>query len=193
VTSQEPGSGSDSGPVPASAPGSVPASGQRPEPRRPLTLVSDVLDVGCRVLTGLLLAGIVCSNAAEVVLRTVFATTLNWIFEVNLLAATWIYFLGVCQVYHRRGDIAVDALTRFLPREMRVAWGWVVDLLSVTTFGIIGWYGIRLMELQWPFRTPGVRLPSALYSAPVVIGAVVMIVHVVALRLRDPRHLSSAG
>jgi len=151
-----------------------------------LAFVSHALNQCCRLITALLLAGIVCSNAAEVVLRTAFATTLDWIFEVNLLCATWIYFLGVCQVYYKRGDIAVDVLARFLPPGARVAWSWAVDALCVITFGVIGWYGVLLMQLQWPFRTPGVRLPSALYSAPVVIGAIVMIVHVVTQRMRDP-------
>jgi hypothetical protein len=45
------------------------------------------------------------------------------------------------------------------------------------------------MQLQWPFRTPGVRLPSALYSAPVVIGAIVMIIHIIAQRARDPARI----
>ena len=151
-----------------------------------LTVLSDRLNQACRLITGLLLAGIVCSNALEVVLRTGFATTLNWIFEVNLLCATWIYFIGVCQVYHKRGDIAVDVLARGLPPRAQLAWSWIVDLLCIGTFFVIGWYGLQLMQLQWPFRTPGVRLPSALYTAPVVIGAAIMIIHVCAQRLRDP-------
>jgi TRAP-type C4-dicarboxylate transport system permease small subunit len=150
-----------------------------------LTAVSDWLNQGCRVLTGLLLAGIVLSNAAEVVLRTAFSTSLDWIFEINLLCATWIYFIGVCQVYHKKGDISVDVLARALPPQMRITWSWVVDLLCVATFFVIGWYGLQLVQLQWPFKTPGVGLPSASYSAPVVIGAAVMIIHVCAQRLRD--------
>jgi len=153
---------------------------------RVLAALSHGLNQCCRLITALLLAGIVCSNAAEVILRTAFATSLDWIFEVNLLCATWIYFLGVCQVYYKRGDIAVDVLARFLPSGARIAWSWAIDALCLITFGVIGWYGVLLMQLQWPFRTPGVRLPSALYSAPVVIGAIAMIVHVVAQRVRDP-------
>jgi len=151
----------------------------------PLIRVSNGLNHACRVITALLLAGIVCSNAAEVVLRTAFATTLDWIFEVNLLCATWIYFLGVCQVYHKRGDIAVDVLARTLPPRAQVAWSWIVDVLCIATFFVVGWYGVQLMHLQWPYRTPGVRLPSALYTAPLVIGAAIMILHVCAQRMRD--------
>ncbi|MBK7472816.1 MAG: TRAP transporter small permease [Betaproteobacteria bacterium] len=150
-----------------------------------LTALSHRLNQVCRVLTGLLLAGIVLSNAAEVVLRTAFATTLSWIFEINLLCATWIYFIGVCQVYYKKGDISVDVLPRVLPPGGRLVWSWVVDIVCIGTFVVIGWYGIQLVQLQWPFKTPGVGLPSASYSAPVVIGAAIMIIHVCAQRLRD--------
>ncbi|MFS8085592.1 MAG: TRAP transporter small permease [Acidobacteriota bacterium] len=158
---------------------------QRLAPAGVFTVLSDRVNLGCRVLTGLLLAGIVMSNAAEVVLRTAFSTTLDWIFEINLLCATWIYFIGVCQVYHRKGDISVDVLACALPPRLRITWSWAVDLLCVGTFFVIGWYGLQLVQLQWPYKTPGVGLPSASYSAPVVIGAVVMILHVCAQRLRN--------
>ena len=158
---------------------------RRKAPAGALTVVSDRLNLACRLATGALLAVIVLSDAAEVVLRTGFATTLTWVFEVNLLFATWIYFIGVCQVYYRQGDIAVDVLSRLLPPRLRHAWGWVVDLACVGTFFVIGWYGVELVQLQWPFRTPGTGLPSASYSAPVVIGAAIMIIHVCARRLRD--------
>ena len=158
---------------------------RRLAPRGMLAILSDRLQLACRALTGLLLVFIVCSNAAEVVLRTAFATSLSWIFEINLLCATWIYFIGVCQVYYKKGDIAVDVVARFLPAGGRLAWSWGVDLVSVGVFAVIGWYGIQLVQLQWPFKTPGVGLPSASYSAPVVIGAAIMILHVCAQRLRE--------
>lgn len=158
---------------------------RRSAPAGVFTALSDWLNQGCRVLTGLLLAGIVCSYSAEIVLRTAFSTTLSWIFEINLLCATWVYFIGVGQVYHKKGDIAVDFLARALPPGMRMVWSWVVDLLCVGTFFVVGWYGLQLVQLQWPFKTPGVGLPSAIYTAPVVIGAAVMIIHVCAQRLRD--------
>lgn len=158
---------------------------RRLAPAGALTVISDRLNLVCRVLTGALLAAIVLSNAAEIVLRTAFATSLSWIFEINLLFATWIYFIGVCQVYHKQGDIAVDVLARLLPPRLCHVWGWVVDLACVGTFFVIGWYGVALVQLQWPFKTPGIGLPSASYSAPVVIGAAIMILHVCARRLRD--------
>jgi hypothetical protein len=120
----------------------------------------------CRALTMALLVGIVCSNAVELVLRSVFAYSLSWIFEVNLLLATWLYFIGVCQVYYRKGDIAVDVLSNYLPpptrpeRHRRSAERYHVcrDRLVRTSTGI------RAVA----DRTPGVGLPSALYTAPVI-------------------------
>lgn len=138
----------------------------------------------CRALTVVLLAAIVCSNAAEIVLRSAFSYSLAWIFEVNLLLATWLYFIGICQVYYRKGDISVDVLSNFLPPPVRATWSLIVDLLSVATFAVIGWYGVRLAQVQWPFKTPGVGLPGASYTVPVVLGAAIMIFHVCVQRLQ---------
>ncbi len=87
-------------------------------------------------------------------------------------------------MYHHRGDIAVEVLVQVLPPRARTVWAWIVDALCVATFLVIGWYGVQLIRLQWPVRTPGVGIPTALYTAPVVIGAAIMIAHVCAQRLR---------
>lgn len=149
-----------------------------------LTGVSDAINRGCRVVTALLLTGIVGSNAAEIVLRSAFNYSLTWIFEVNLLLATWLYFIGMCQVYHHGGDIAVDVLARRLPPALRRVWALVIDVIGVCTLLVIGWYGVRLLGVQWPIRTPGVGVPTGAYTVPVVLGALIMIVHILARRAR---------
>src|SRR5438105_4632217 len=94
---------------------------------RAISALSSTLNRVCHALTMAFLVGIVCSNAAELILRSVFSYSLSWIFEVNLLLATWLYFIGVCQVYYRKGDIAVDVLSNFLPPPLRAAWSVIVD------------------------------------------------------------------
>jgi TRAP-type C4-dicarboxylate transport system permease small subunit len=128
-------------------------------------------------LTGVLLVAIVFANGAEILLRNTVKYSIAWVFEMNLLLATWLYFIGISQVYYRNGDIAVDLIVRRLPARVQRAWRTVVLVLSIATLAVIAWYGARLMQLQWPFRTPGVRLPSAAFTAPVVLGGAVMILH----------------
>ena len=62
----------------------------------------------CVISTNLLLAGLVLNNLAEMTARGFFGRSLDWVFEINVLLAVWLYFLGIYQVYFKRGDIAVE-------------------------------------------------------------------------------------
>ena len=66
----------------------------------------------CVVFTNLLLAVLVFNNLLEMGARGFFGTSIGWVFEVNLLTAIWLYFIGIYQVYFRRGDISVDVIMR---------------------------------------------------------------------------------
>jgi TRAP-type C4-dicarboxylate transport system permease small subunit len=131
----------------------------------------------CGLLTGAILAAIVLANGAEILLRSTVSYSIAWVFEVNTLLATWLYFIGICQVYFRKGDIAVDFLARRMPPRVQRAWSATLLVLSMLTLAVIAWHGALLMQVQWPYRTPGVRLPSAAFTLPVVLGAVIMMLH----------------
>jgi C4-dicarboxylate transporter DctM subunit len=159
-----------------------------------LPTLSRRLNRASSALSSVMLVSVVATNAAEIILRSAFNYSLDWIFEINLLFATWLYFLGICQVYYRRGDISVDVFVRILPAQAKFVWVWVVDLATLGTLAVIGWYGVRLVILQWPFKTPGgLALPTATYTAPLVIGAIIMIVHVCAQRLAEQPHDGGHG
>src|SRR5258706_7677838 len=81
---------------------------------RALDCVTHVLDRAIEVLTSILLILVVFANGGEIVARGAFNYSFNGIYELNLLAANWIYFLGVCLVYYRNSDITIDiALSLF--------------------------------------------------------------------------------
>lgn len=128
----------------------------------------------CVVVTNLLLAVLVANNVIEMAARGIWHTSIGWVFEVNLLLAIWLYFLGIFQVYFRRGDISVDVLMRRAPPPVQRSMAIVIDAVIVATLLMISWYAVQLMQVQWPFKTPGLRLPNPLFTAPVLIGSVMM-------------------
>ena len=73
----------------------------------------------CVLVTNLLLAVLVANNVIEMAARGFWHTSIGWVFEVNLLLAIWLYFLGIFQVYFRRGDISVDVLMRKAPLHVQ--------------------------------------------------------------------------
>lgn len=128
----------------------------------------------CVVVTNLLLSGLVLNNLAEMSVRGFFGESLSWVFEINVLLAVWVYFLGIFQVYFKRGDIAVEVLMLKAPVQVRHAAGIAVDVAIVGVLLMLCWQSLRLIEVQWPFRTPGMRLPNPLFTLPVLLGSALM-------------------
>ena len=126
------------------------------------------------VVTALLLAAIVLANAAEIVGRSLFAHSLLWLYESNLLAANWLYFLGMCLVYARHKDITLDFILHLVRGRARPVFLILVNLVGIGTFGVIAWFGVALMRLQMPYRTTGYGIPNALYTLPLVLAAAII-------------------
>jgi TRAP-type C4-dicarboxylate transport system permease small subunit len=138
------------------------------------TLLARIVDRAVVPVTGgaamLLLAAIMLINVMEIVGRTAFSVSFGWIFEVNLLLAAWVYFLGIVPVYARQGDITVLGLKNLLPPRARRGFEGLVTVVSAGTFLLVGWHAVQLMRLQWPMRTPGTGFTNALYTMPLAIG-----------------------
>lgn len=129
----------------------------------------------CIVVTTAALALILCINGMEIVGRTAFSVSYAWGFETNLLLGAWLYFIGIYQVYHRNADITVEFFTDRLPARWRAAVATALNIVTCATLAVLVWFGWQLIELQLPFRTPGSRIPTALFTTPLVISAVLMI------------------
>ena len=78
-----------------------PRRGALAGPRRALARTTAVLDLVLEGVTSLGLAAIVAINTSELVARNLVNHSFVWGYEINLLLANWVYFLGICLVYHR--------------------------------------------------------------------------------------------
>src|SRR5258706_7410652 len=143
--------------------------------RRVLVPLTDWLDRTVARVTGGLLCVIIAINALEIVARTLFEHSFIWLYESNLLLANWTYFLGICLVVSHSGDITVDFLYDRFGSTVQRAWLIAVNLVGMATLGVVAWYGGLLIQLQMPFRSTGFGIPNPLFSLPVVLGAVFMI------------------
>src|SRR5262249_35770552 len=133
-----------------------------------------------KVASTLILVAILTANVAEIGARTLFHTSYAWIFEVNLLLASWLYFLGIVAVYDRSGDITLHGYEQVLRGTALRAYRIALELVIALTFAIIAWFAWTLIVLQLPFRSAGVGIPNAAYTAPLLIGLVGMVL--IALR-----------
>lgn len=137
-----------------------------------------------------LLAAILAINALEIVSRSVFDLSFQWIYEVNLLLASWLYFIGIFLVYRHGGDITMVGLKTVLPGRLHRGFDRLVNTISAGVFALVGWQTLTYVQLQWPFKTPGVGIPRAAFTLPLLIGvaAVALQLAADALRPRSPAH-----
>jgi TRAP-type C4-dicarboxylate transport system permease small subunit len=141
-----------------------------------------------------LLATILAVNGLEIVSRSAFAVSFQWIYEINLLLASWLYFLGIFLVYRHGGDISMVGLKTVLPRHLHRRFERAVNAIGAAVFAIVGWYALAYVQLQWPFKTPGVGIPRAAYTLPLLIGVIAVALQLLtdALRPRLPATNSHA-
>lgn len=132
------------------------------------------VDAGLAALTCAALAFVVGANAYEIALRVVANRSLHWLYEVNLLLANWIYFLGICLVYHRNRDIVVDFLVALLPLSQCRLYQTIVNLVVVSVLLVIALYGVDLIRLQASDHTMGIGIWNPLFTLPVVLGGIIM-------------------
>jgi len=90
------------------------------------------------------------------------------------MLAVWLYFLGIYQVYFHRGDISVDVVVHKLREEIRYAVFLCVHVAVIGAISTIAWQALKLILVQLPFKTPGTAMPTALFTAPLLIGSVLM-------------------
>ena len=127
------------------------------------------------VLTSTLLVIIIVINGMEIFTRAVLNNSLFWVFEVNLLLGSWIYFIGICLVYYRRGDITVELLFNRLPWRVQRIYLIALNVIIVAILAVIIFHGYRLLLVQARTATMGVKIPNHLFSLPVVLGSGSMI------------------
>ena len=142
---------------------------------RALGAVARRVDGVEEALTSTLLVVVVVINGMEIFTRAVLNDSLYWVFEVNLLLASWLYFIGICLVYHRRGDITVDFLFNRLPWRVQRPYLIVINIVIVVILGIIVFHGYRLLIVQSRTATLGVKIPNHWFSLPVVLGSLSII------------------
>jgi TRAP-type C4-dicarboxylate transport system permease small subunit len=131
------------------------------------------------VVTSVLLVAVIAINGMEVFTRTVLDYSFSWIYEINLLAANWIYFIGICLVYYHNGDITVEVLDRFMSRKLLGRYRVLVNAVIVALMCVLIYYGGVLLAIQSRTKTLGLGVPNHLFSMPVVIGAVSMVLIIV--------------
>jgi len=95
-----------------------------------LTWVDRVFAASIEALLILFILGMVALVASQVVLRNLFDSGIDWADLAARNMVLWVAFLGAMLATRSRSHIAIDVLTRFMPRVPRNALRVVLDAFS---------------------------------------------------------------
>ena len=125
---------------------------------------------------------------SDVVLRSLFGTPIQGAYDLVSCALLVMVFFGIGPVIASRREILIDLLDAALPARIIGSLKTLAKLLTLVTFGFIGWSMIdpALNAWRWGDRSLELGLPLWLLWLPAFVGlAGILISAVVVLFKRD--------
>lgn len=145
---------------------------------RRLSLVVKRIDQVELVFTGACMVTIILINGAEIFSRYILDISLFFVYEITMLLANWMYFIGFCLVFNRSKDIEIEFFTNLLSLKNQ----WYTFLATKITIMIfllmLGYFAFQLMLIQSRHSTEGLNIPNHLFSMPIFIGTISMILSI---------------
>jgi TRAP-type C4-dicarboxylate transport system permease small subunit len=142
-----------------------------------------------------LLGTLLLVAVAQIGLRLLFSTGLEWAEPLSRVGVLWLALLGALGAARTRRHIAIDALPRLLPaRAHRAAWA-VVQLATAVVCALLAWYGWGMVQLER--EVPGLFVPGVpswwpMLAFPAGFGLMALRFAVAAFD-RPPEHGFEAG
>jgi len=118
---------------------------------------------------------IIVINSMEIFSRFVLNKSFFWVYEVTILAANVMYFLGASLVYKRKQDVQMEYFLKQLSIPVQKKWDFVIDATCFYFFVILLYQGIRLLAIQAKHVSQGLGIPNHYFSLPLVIGTLSML------------------
>ncbi|MDO9403427.1 MAG: TRAP transporter small permease [Polaromonas sp.] len=124
-----------------------------------------------------LLAAMAVIIFANVALRYLTSSSIEWAEEISRHMMIWLTFLGAGPVLRYGGHIAVENLQDALPRSMAIALRIFVAAILFAFFGFMIWYGWLYMQRTMFQLTAVSQIPFAYIYAAMPVGGVLLIIH----------------
>ena len=140
-----------------------------------LSRVIERIDKVILIFTSLLLVVIVTIGTMEIFSRYVLNYSLFFVFEVTVLLANYMYFLGFCLVVKRRGDIKLEYFVNFLSARALKILSYITTIFAFYFYFVLLYYGSTLLIIQSRHSSEGLNIPNHYFSLPLFVGALVLV------------------
>jgi TRAP-type C4-dicarboxylate transport system permease small subunit len=92
-----------------------------------------------------LLSAMILVAGTQIVLRNLFDSAILWADPLLRVAVLWVGMIGAMVATRSDKQIAIDALSRFLPQHWRFRFRVATDLFTAAVSAVVAWSAFRLM------------------------------------------------
>ena len=123
--------------------------------------------------------------AVQVFFRYVLNHSLFWSEELARFLLIWLTFLGASVAYHRRVHPGIDTITLLFPAHLKKKAVVCVHLASLALFSVMIVYGCQFAYFVRLQISPALYLPKWIIFSIVPFSGGVLMIHALALLVKD--------
>ncbi len=115
-----------------------------------------VIKITAAIEDGLLiftLSALIVLAGTQILLRNVWHTGLSWGDPLLKIMVLWIGLLGAMAATRDRNHIAIDILSRVLPRRGKALTRLLSDLFTAVVCALLAYHGARFVWMDWEAGT----------------------------------------
>ena len=155
-----------------------------------LTLYSRALDGLDRGARWAIVAGsavMILIVTAQVVLRYLFNTSIDWSEEVSRLLFVWSMFLAIPLGIREGAHVGIELLTSHIPEGPRAVLAKLCAAVAAAMMLVVVWQTIKVSQVTWDELMQSLNISSGWFMVPVAISAAHSFLHLVQLLWREPK------
>ncbi len=152
--------------------------------------VGNWIEKGIEWTVVLVLVGELLVVFSNVVLRTLFGTSYDWLQDISQIALVFITFVGGALTYRRGADLRVHAGLRALPERFRPYLQAVVDATVLVVALFLVQQSVLLLVQQRLQQMTMLRWPVATMTAPMTYGILLIALFALGHLFNYPRRVT---
>jgi len=123
---------------------------------------------------------------AEVLLRYVIGSSMEWTDEISRLLLVWMTFTGIGLVILERKEIFAQVFTQKLSPQARKTWSRFLDFLVLTFNIFLVIFGLQMTHFSWDIKTESLELPFSCFYVSIPLGAILAVYYLIKRLRTDP-------
>ena len=139
-----------------------------------LTLPDQIVDVVCKVVLCVTCAALFAILLANVFLRYIFGSSLEWAAELPELLFPWFVMSGVVLATSHNAHIYIGLLVDRTAGATRLALASLRAVLIIGTYAVLAWVALDLLPIVADERTPVLGVPGSVTYFVLLLGFVLI-------------------